>query len=102
MNYIANRIAVMREGRIVEIAPRGVLFDKPVHPYTQRLLRAIPTIDLDRKLDLAGLLSDEGPDEATWDPQFLPEEGAPLDFVEVGDDHFVLARLGSRRERLVA
>ncbi len=102
VNYIANRIAVMRSGRIVEIAPRGVLFDSPVHPYTRRLLQAIPTIDLDRKLDLEAMLRDAGPDEASWDPEFLPDEAAPLGFVEVGEDHFVLARAGSRRERLVA
>ena len=102
VNYIANRIAVMRSGRIVEIAPRGVLFEKPVHPYTQRLLRAIPTIDLDRKLDLAALLTDEGPEEASWDPRFLPDEETPLELVEVGEDHFVLARMGYPHERLVA
>ncbi|HET7412544.1 MAG TPA: ABC transporter ATP-binding protein, partial [Pararhizobium sp.] len=104
VNYIANRIAVMRRGRIVEIAPRGVLFDNPVHPYTRRLLRSIPTVDLDRKLDLDRALEDDRPEEADWDPVFIEREGERLGFVEVGRDHFVLARegAGDGNGRLVA
>ncbi len=102
VNYIANRIAVMQRGRIVEIAPRGVLFDDPVHPYTQRLLRAIPTIDLDRKLDLSAMLSEDAPDDVDWDPMFRPAADERLDFVQVGQDHFVLARADSLPESRVA
>ena len=39
VDYMADRIAVMCRGRIVEIAPREALLRKPVHPYTQALLR---------------------------------------------------------------
>src|SRR3546814_15318575 len=35
VDYIANRIAVMCRGRLVEVAPRAQLFRTPVHPYTQ-------------------------------------------------------------------
>ena len=45
VDYVADRIAVMCAGRIVEIAPRGVLFRDPVHPYTQSLIAAIPAPD---------------------------------------------------------
>ena len=51
VNYMADRIAVMANGRIVEIAPRHALFSRPVHPYTQALLKSVPFADLDRKLD---------------------------------------------------
>ena len=43
IHYIANRIAVMCAGRIVELATRDKLFENPVHPYTQALLRCLPT-----------------------------------------------------------
>jgi len=39
---MANRVAVMYAGQLVEIAPVKQLFDQPLHPYTQGLLRSIP------------------------------------------------------------
>ncbi|MCC7045338.1 MAG: ABC transporter ATP-binding protein, partial [Alphaproteobacteria bacterium] len=42
---IADRVAVMYAGEIVEMAPVGELFDRPTHPYTEALLRSIPRVD---------------------------------------------------------
>ena len=50
IHYIANRIAVMCRGRIVELATRELLFANPVHPYTQALLSAVPHPELSQPL----------------------------------------------------
>ena len=51
VNYIADRIAVMCRGHLVEIAPREALFREPRHPYTRALLAAAPSPDLKNPLD---------------------------------------------------
>jgi peptide/nickel transport system ATP-binding protein len=52
---IADRVAVMQHGRIVEQAAAGELFRNPQHPYTRRLLASAPTMATDRARPLASL-----------------------------------------------
>ncbi|MDR6291496.1 oligopeptide/dipeptide ABC transporter ATP-binding protein [Inquilinus ginsengisoli] len=63
VEYIADRVAVMYYGRIVEMAPAKQLFRAPRHPYTKALLAAVPSLDLARRDDPVPRLGDP-PDPA--------------------------------------
>ena len=93
VDYVADRIAVLAHGRIVEIAPRAVLFRNPVHSYTKTLLAAVPFPDLDRPLDFNRLATKGASDPDRWAPAFR-DEGRPgsLMSIDLGEGHFVLAR----------
>ncbi len=45
VQHISDRIGVMYLGKLVELGPSDAIFDDPLHPYTQALLGAIPTIE---------------------------------------------------------
>jgi peptide/nickel transport system ATP-binding protein len=53
VSHVADRVAVMYAGNMVELGAKGDIFRAPAHPYTQGLLRAIPTLATDRSLPLA-------------------------------------------------
>ncbi len=95
VDYVAEEIGVMCNGRIVEIAPREVLFRNPVHPYTRGLLAAVPYPDLKRRLDLATVLEGAARDPAEWPAPFAWEDGNAGELHDLGYGHRVRARTGA-------
>jgi peptide/nickel transport system ATP-binding protein len=91
VDYMADRIAVMCAGRIVELAPRQTLFRSPVHPYTRALLAAVPYPDLNRPLDFGPLRFGGASDSGSWGKSFR-DDGVGLAHVDIGNNHVVLAR----------
>jgi oligopeptide/dipeptide ABC transporter ATP-binding protein len=57
---VADRVAVMYTGRIVEESPVEELFDTPKHPYTEGLLRSVPKLTADRIERITRLQTIEG------------------------------------------
>jgi peptide/nickel transport system ATP-binding protein len=99
VDYIADRIAVMCAGRIVEFADRATLFRDPVHPYTQALLAAVPAPDPSHRLDLDRLMEDRASYPAAWPDPFRRHPDARLQLIEVGPGHLVEAQEGAALRR---
>jgi len=49
VNHVSNRIAVMYLGKVIELTTNKKLLTKPLHPYTQALMSAVPVLDPDKK-----------------------------------------------------
>jgi glutathione transport system ATP-binding protein len=82
---ISHRVAVMYLGQIVEIGPRRAIFENPQHPYTRKLLAAVPVADPARRKPKTELSSEEipSPIRAVGDEPQVP----PLKQVSPG--HYV-------------
>ena len=94
VDYIADRIAVMCAGRLVELAPAGELFRRPLHPYTRALLSAVPMPDPRHKLDLGALMEGKASDPASWPEPFQDTGQQPLFWLEAEPGHYVRATRG--------
>ncbi|HET7363945.1 MAG TPA: ABC transporter ATP-binding protein [Burkholderiales bacterium] len=92
VNYLADRIAVMCAGRLVELAPAATLFRNPQHPYTKALLAAVPDPDLGHKLDFDALMQGKASDPAAWSSEFRIADGSAPGMLQVGDEHLVRCR----------
>lgn len=83
---ISHRIAVMLLGEIVEIGPRDQVLNNPQHPYTKKLISAVPLPDPERKRERRGLIVDELKSPIRKTDWVAPQRT----MVPVGDDHFIL------------
>jgi peptide/nickel transport system ATP-binding protein len=82
---ISHRVAVMFLGEIVEIGPRTAIFENPQHPYTRRLISAVPVPDPARRGQMPPPLSEE-----------IKSPIRPFDYIppkrlyrEISENHFV-------------
>ncbi len=82
---ISHRVAVMYLGQIVEIGPRRAVFENPQHPYTRKLMSAVPVADPAHRHAQRVLLSDDMPSN-------IRKRGESMQRVQlqnVGPGHFV-------------
>ena len=96
VKHISERIAVMYMGKMVEMANSNDLFKRPLHPYTQILLKAIPKLDPSQKREEAPFKEEQRPSPpggCLFQPR-CPHPGEkcqteePL-LLDEGEDHFV-------------
>jgi peptide/nickel transport system ATP-binding protein len=94
VDYIADRIAVMCAGRLVEMAPAGELFKNPLHPYTKALLSAVPMPDPDARLDLGALMEGKASDPSAWPEPFRDDPTSQVFWTEASPGHYVRVARG--------
>ncbi len=102
IHYIANRIAVMCRGRIVELASRDELFDNPVHPYTRALLSAVPHPELSQPLDFGQITEGAASEPAKWPAPFSIRDQIKTEFLQLSEGHFVRVAAGSKASDIAA
>ena len=90
IHYLANDVAVMCRGHVVEQGPSPVIFAKPRHPYTKALLAAVPSADLDHMLDFDKIAGEGVSLPSSWpEPFTIRSDGPRPDMVETTPRHFV-------------
>ena len=97
VRHISDDICVMYLGQLVETCSSKRLFDAPYHPYTQALLSAIPSIDIDRPMQRVQMLGEitsainpkPGCRFAARCPHAREECMQPQQLVEIEPGHFV-------------
>ena len=80
VRFIADRIAVIHHGEIVEIAESETLFEYPIHPYTIALLSTVPMPDP---------LVEKNRKHIVYDPSKLDQSGEKREMRELRPGHFV-------------
>ena len=82
---VSHRIGVMYLGEIVEIGLRSEIFENPQHPYTKKLMAAVPIADPSKRKTKLNLMSDEIP--SLLKPHgYEPEK---IEMVKLSEEHFV-------------
>ena len=81
---VSHRVAVMYLGQIVEIGPRRAIFENPQHPYTRKLMSAVPVADPNVRRTTSLEVS-EIPSPA----RNIGDEPMVLPLVQIGEGHFV-------------
>ncbi|MCX2723420.1 ABC transporter ATP-binding protein [Roseibium salinum] len=91
VDYVADRIAVMCRGCLVEMGETRTVVGNPLHPYTKALLSAVPEPDLSARLDFAALDANRASEPQLWPEPFRLSDGMEPSLVELEPDHFVCA-----------
>ncbi len=101
VRYIADRIAVMFKGQIVEMATREELFENPCHPYTKALLDVVPHADLDHPLDFDRINRDMAVEGREWNAPFSSlSDGEDMEMIVLNENHQIRVRKGTDPKQL--
>jgi len=82
---VSHRVAVMYLGEIVELGLRGQVFENPQHPYTKKLMAAVPVADPKLRKTELNLMTDEIPSPLKPVGYEPPE----IDLIAIDEGHFV-------------
>ena len=82
---VCHRVAVMYLGEIVELGSRSQVFENPQHPYTKKLMKAVPVADPNLRKRELNIMTDEIP-SALKPMNYEPEK---VDLIKIEEGHFI-------------
>ncbi len=97
VRHMSDRLGIMHNGRLVEEGTRNDIFDNAQHPYTKRLLAAIPEMDPEKRLEKKALREEVNRLYREHHDDYYDENGRVYDLQPITETHSVALQGGKNK-----
>ena len=97
VRHMSDRLGIMHNGRLVEEGTRNDIFDNAQHPYTKRLLAAIPEMDPEKRLEKKALREEVNRLYREHHDDYYDENGRVYDLQPMTETHSVALQGGTNK-----
>ena len=97
VRHMSDRLGIMHNGRLVEEGTRDDIFENAQHPYTKRLLAAIPEMEPEKRMDKKALREEVNRLYREQHDDYYDEHGRVYDLQPLTDTHSVALQGGAKQ-----